>query len=86
LQLRLDLSFTDRVVDSRFALRIAPFASRSDRSPAGDRALVCASPEYLAVRGGPETITDADAHDRIIYARHSTVASWFFFPTAIVLG
>src|SRR5262249_22728050 len=41
-------------------------------------ALVCASPHYLAARGRPQTIADLDAHDTIIYARQSSVASWFF--------
>jgi hypothetical protein len=36
---------------------------------------VCASPEYLA---RPETTADLDSHDTIIYAGHSSVASWSF--------
>jgi DNA-binding transcriptional LysR family regulator len=89
-QLELDLSFTDHVVDLveenfDLAVRVAPLASRfASRSGVIARrlgtmsVLVCASPEYLAARGRPETIADLDTHDTIIYARQSSVASWFF--------
>jgi DNA-binding transcriptional LysR family regulator len=89
-QLQLDLSFTDRVVDLveenfdiavRVAPLAAPLASRSGliaRRLGTMSVLVCASPEYLAAGGTPETIADLDAHDTIIYARQSSVASWFF--------
>jgi DNA-binding transcriptional LysR family regulator len=89
-ELQLDLSFTDRVVDPveepfDLAVRVAPLASRFEsRSGLVARrlgtmsVLACASPEYLAARGRPETIADLDAHDTIIYARRSSAASWFF--------
>jgi DNA-binding transcriptional LysR family regulator len=89
-QLQLDLSFSDRVVDlveENFDLgvRVAPlatrFASRTGliaRRLGTMSVLVCASPEYLAARGRPETIADLDSHDALIYARQSSVASWFF--------
>ena len=84
--LQLDLSFTDRVVDLLeenfdLAVRVAPLAPRSGliaRRLGTWDLVVCASPEYLAARGRPETIADLDAHDIIIYARHSSVASWPF--------
>ncbi len=85
-QLQLDLTFTDRVVDLveenvDLAIRIAPLATRAGliaRRLGTFGALVCASPEYLAARGRPETIADLDGHDTIIYARQAAVASWFF--------
>jgi DNA-binding transcriptional LysR family regulator len=88
--LQLDLSFTDRVVDLMeenfdLAVRVAPLASRfASRSGLVARrlgtmaVLVCASPKYLAARGKPKTTADLDNHDTIIYARQSSVASWFF--------
>jgi DNA-binding transcriptional LysR family regulator len=63
------------------AVRVAPLASRSGliaRRLGTWGLLVCASPGYLAARGRPETIADLDTHDVIIYARHSTIASWPF--------
>jgi DNA-binding transcriptional LysR family regulator len=92
-ELELDLSFTDRVVDLveenfDIAVRVAPLASRfASRSGLIARrlgtmsVLVCASPEYLAARGRPETLADLDTHDTIIYARQSSVASWFFLDS-----
>jgi len=85
-QLQLDITFTDRVVDLveenvDLAVRIAPLATRASliaRRLGTFGALVCASPDYLAARGTPEAIADLDAHDTIIYARQSPVASWFF--------
>ena len=89
-QLQLELSFTDRVVDLvqesfDLGVRVAPLASRfASRSGLVARrlgtmsVLACASPAYLAARGRPETIAALDAHDTIIYARRSAVASWFF--------
>lgn len=89
-QLQLDLSFTDGVVDLveesvdlavRIAPLAAPLASHSGliaRRLGTMSVLVCASPDYLAARGEPRTVADLDAHDTIIYARHSTVASWYF--------
>jgi DNA-binding transcriptional LysR family regulator len=89
-ELTLDLSFTDRVVDLMeesfdLAVRVAPLASRfASRSGLVARrlgtmsVLVCASPNYIAARGRPKTLADLDGHDTIIYARQSSVASWFF--------
>ncbi len=43
------------------------------------RLIFCASPEYLARRGVPETDADLDQHDRVVYARgDGTVNSWLF--------
>lgn len=84
--LQLDLSFTDRVVDLveenfDLAVRVAPLASSSgliSRQLGTWDLLVCASPEYLAERGRPQTIAALNTHDTIIYARHSSIASWPF--------
>ena len=88
-QLQLEISFTDSVVDIveeniDLAVRIAPLTARSGlvaRRLGTFSALVCASPDYLAARGRPETIADLDAHDTIVYARGSSGASWFFLDS-----
>jgi DNA-binding transcriptional LysR family regulator len=89
-QLQLELSFTDRIVDLveesfDLAVRVAPLAapfepraSLISRRLGTMSVIMCAAPEYLSARGTPKKIEDLDKHDTIIYARRSSVASWFF--------
>jgi DNA-binding transcriptional LysR family regulator len=39
---------------------------------------LCASPDYLAARGTPQTIADLDSHDLVVYARSGEAKRWTF--------
>jgi DNA-binding transcriptional LysR family regulator len=44
-----------------------------------ERLIFCASPAYLQRKGTPQTDTDLDAHDRVVYGRSDgMVNSWLF--------
>lgn len=78
----------DRVVDLMdegldVAVRIAdlPDSSLSAVRVGQVRRVVCASPDYLAARGLPQTPADLAQHDAIIFAQAAS-AEWSF-PTAM---
>ncbi|MEY9162545.1 DNA-binding transcriptional LysR family regulator [Sinorhizobium fredii] len=84
--LELDLSFNDRVIellDEGFDLAIRNGSLGNDaglmtRAVAEQRMTVCASPAYLAARGGPQTVAELAAHDAVVYCRGGQQRSWSF--------
>jgi DNA-binding transcriptional LysR family regulator len=83
-RLEIDVSYSDRIVDligERFdaAIRIGTLSDSSlvARRIAPVRAVLVASPDYLARHGRPATPADLAAHECLIYTG-STVADWQF--------
>lgn len=83
-RLELDVSYSDRIVDivgERFdaAIRIGTLRDSSlvARRIAPVRAVLVASPDYLARNGRPRTPEDLAAHECLIYTG-STVPDWQF--------
>jgi len=81
----VQLYLTDRVVDLLeehvdLGLRIGPLPDSSMiAAQAGTvRLIVCASPDYLAARGRPQSPDDLDGHRCIFYHRVGTAAEWAF--------
>ncbi|MGY5803829.1 LysR family transcriptional regulator [Rhizobium hainanense] len=85
-RLELDLSFSDRVVDlfeEGFDLAIRNGVLRDEaglaaRKIAAHRMTLCASPDYLAARGAPQSIADLADHDMLVYARSGQTKKWTF--------
>ncbi|MBB6482851.1 LysR family transcriptional regulator [Rhizobium lusitanum] len=85
-KLELDLSFSDRVVDlfdEGFDLAIRNGVLRDEaglvaRKIAFHRMTLCASPDYLAARGVPQTIEELGGHDLVVYARSGETKRWTF--------
>jgi DNA-binding transcriptional LysR family regulator len=84
---QLDISLIDRVVDIveegyDMAIRISRAGSASNvaRKLATSRNIACASPEYLARRGVPQTPADLLQHDCIVYTY--TGDEWQFSDSA----
>lgn len=85
-QLRLEVSFTDRVVDLieegiDLAVRIGPLADRAGivaRRLGNMTMVVCGSPDYLATRGRPMTAADLKQHDILSYGRSASALPWSF--------
>jgi DNA-binding transcriptional LysR family regulator len=81
LDLRLDDRFVNLVEDGYdVAVRIGALTDSSlvARRIGTTRAVACASPEYLAEHGVPETPEDLAAHDCLIYSYLSTANVWRF--------
>jgi DNA-binding transcriptional LysR family regulator len=81
----LRLLLSDRVlnpVENKIdvAIRIGPLADSSMMATriGSIRVVACASPEYLAVRGSPETPTDLGNHDCITVDETGVPRSWKF--------
>lgn len=81
----VDLALNDRMVDLfdegwDVAVRIAdlPDSSLIARRVGTMRAVLAASPDYLARRGEPETPADLAAHDCLIYALTTRGQGWTF--------
>lgn len=81
--LRLELDLTDRFVDLieegyDLALRIGALADSSliARKLAPIQRLLCASPDYLARAGIPETPADLAAHSCLSYRQERRTAPW----------
>jgi DNA-binding transcriptional LysR family regulator len=82
--LRAELWFTDRFVDlveDGFDLAIRIGAPKEDsqmltRTVAWRQFVVCASPDYLARRGVPQTPRDLLSHDTIMYAVGEQPRPW----------
>ncbi|OHV81342.1 LysR family transcriptional regulator [Ensifer sp. LCM 4579] len=85
-QLELDLSFGDRVVDlldEGFDLAIRNGSLGNDaglmtRAVAEQHMTVCASPDYLAERGVPQSVADLAGHDAAVYCRGGHPRPWSF--------
>jgi DNA-binding transcriptional LysR family regulator len=81
----LDVTLVDRVVDLvdegfDVAVRIArlPSSSLVSRKLTSTRVVLCASPEYLRLRGSPKHPAELSAHDVMSYSLLSTGESWEF--------
>jgi DNA-binding transcriptional LysR family regulator len=80
----LDLSFNDRIIDLiedrvDIALRISrglPDSTLVARVLKPIRRAVCASPDYLARRGAPETPANLAQHDCITYTLSDSAQDW----------
>jgi len=85
-ELRADLWFTDRYVDLieegfDIALRIGEPKDDSlllTRTVAWQQFVVCATPEYLARRGTPQTPQDLVNHDTIVFLSAKRPLPWRF--------
>jgi DNA-binding transcriptional LysR family regulator len=81
LDLRLDDRFVNLVEEGfDLAIRIGALTDSSlvARKLGVTRAVACASPEYLAKHGEPETPEDLVSHDCLIYSYLSTANVWRF--------
>lgn len=84
--LELDLHFSDRRVDilqDGFDLAIRSgdlddTVGLMTRRLAHQRMTLCASPDYLAEHGRPESIADLARYDAIIYGRIEATRKWLF--------
>lgn len=83
--IRIDLALNDRMVDLLdegwdVALRIAdlPDSSLIARRVGTMRAVLAASPEYVARRGEPERPADLAGHDCLVYAFQARGQGWSF--------
>lgn len=84
--LQVEVSFTDRqadIVEEGFDLAVRIGAAPSDsrlvsRVVARYKAVLCASPSYIAERGEPTDIDDLAGHDRLIFSSRGWRQSWRF--------
>jgi DNA-binding transcriptional LysR family regulator len=91
-ELRLDLNVTDRRVNLLreridVAIRTGPLADTSliARRVGTGRRLVCASPDYLARHGRPETPEDLANHRCLTISGHETLERWPFHAEGTVV-
>lgn len=80
-EIQIDLSLNDRFVDPleegiEVMIRIGELEDSSmiARRLAPYRLIACASPEYLAKRGNPDTVAELTMHDCLIYTNWSTTS------------
>jgi DNA-binding transcriptional LysR family regulator len=86
-KLELNLSFSDRPIDLMedgfdLAIRngsVGEGAGLVTRRIAEQRMTVCASPNYLAAHGTPQSIPDLEQHQAVIYSRSGRTRAWRFF-------
>jgi DNA-binding transcriptional LysR family regulator len=81
LDVRLDDRYVNLVeegVDVAVRIGILTDSSLVSRKLATTRAVACASPEYLAEHGEPETPEDLASHNCLIYSYLSTANVWRF--------
>lgn len=81
LDMRLDDRYVNLVEDGYdLAVRIGALADSTlvARKLGTTRAVVCASPQYLAEHGEPDTPEDLASHDCLIYSYLSTANVWRF--------
>ncbi|MBP6345291.1 MAG: LysR substrate-binding domain-containing protein [Neisseriaceae bacterium] len=81
----LDISLNDRIVDLveegfDLAIRIAelPNSTLVTRKLASTQVLLCASPEYLAAHGTPQTPQDLSQHRTLSYSNWSDKETWYY--------
>ncbi|RAZ88569.1 LysR family transcriptional regulator [Mesorhizobium hawassense] len=85
-EIQVEVSFTDRVADiieEGFDLAVRIGAAPSDtrlvsRVVARYRAILCASPSYVAERGEPFDVDALDTHDCLIFSSRGNRQSWRF--------
>jgi DNA-binding transcriptional LysR family regulator len=82
----LRFRLNDRVVNLQeehvdLGIRVGPLPDSSivARRIGSIRRVVCASPEYLASRGRPETPQDIEAHDCVTFTGFTHAESWEFY-------
>ena len=87
-EVTLDIVLTDQVVDllderADVALRVGDLQSSSlmARKLRESRAVVVASPDYLARRGVPMTLQDLSQHDQLDFNFTRSVRNWPFLGT-----
>lgn len=93
-QIQLDVNLLDRRVDLigegyDMAIRIAPQQEDSSlvsSKLASSKMIVCASPEYLAENGTPQSLDDISRHDFIGYSYLPTGDLWKFKSRNAVEG
>ena len=81
LDLRLDDRYVNLIEEGfDLAIRIGTLTDSSlvARKLASTRTVACASPEYLAEHGTPETPEDLAAHDCLVYSYSTTANVWRF--------
>lgn len=84
--LRMDVSFSDRLVDPieegiDLVIRIGDLRDSAvlvARRLGVQASVVCASPAYLAAHGGPASIADLDGHACIAFGRDGRANPWLF--------
>jgi DNA-binding transcriptional LysR family regulator len=85
--IRPQISFSDHFVDLieeeidvvvRIGGQTVWPSSLGHRSLGAEKVIFCASPDYLSRRGAPQNLSDLDHHDRIVYTRPGSPASWMF--------
>jgi len=85
-ELQVEVSFTDRladIVEEGFDLAVRIGVTNSDsrlvsRVVAKYKALLCASPSYIAERGEPMDIDELAAHDCLIFSSRNQRQGWRF--------
>ncbi len=91
VDIRVNFRFTDHLVDLHddridVAIRVGnlPDSNRHARRVGTMHRIVCASPDYLARRGEPKSLTDLDAHDCICNELFDPQGIWrFVTPTGV---
>ncbi len=84
--LHADMRFTDRFVDlveEGFDIAIHIGALKDDsqlltRTLAWQQFVTCATPEYLATRGTPQTPKELAGHDIIVFTAGGQPSSWYY--------
>ncbi len=84
-ELTIDLALNDRLVDLveegfDVGIRIAHLKESSliARRLAPSRQVLCASPEYLAAHGRPQSVEDLKNHDCLLYSYQASGEVWRF--------
>ncbi|KYF50026.1 LysR family transcriptional regulator [Sorangium cellulosum] len=85
-EMKMEVSFTDRqadIIEEGFDLAVrigeAPPDTRLvSRVVARYKAVLCASPSYVAQRGEPLSIDELAGHDRLIFSSRNRRQSWRF--------
>lgn len=83
---QVEVSFTDRIADIveegfDLAIRIGVTSTDSSfvsRVVARCRAMLCASPAYIAARGEPTDLDDLAAHDCLVFSSRNQRQAWRF--------
>lgn len=83
-EVQVEISFSDRladVVEEGFDLAVrigvtAPDTRLVSRTLARYRALLCASPAYLAARGEPQTVESLAGHEALLFSSRSQKQPW----------
>lgn len=87
---QVEVSFTDRpadIVEEGFDLAVrvseaSPDTRLVSRVVAKYKAVLCASPAYLAVRGEPVSVDEIASHDCLIFSSRNRRQSWRFLDAS----